>query len=745
MAFPEEQSPLLTQFPEPDLWAVWRRRRWQYERAWFIRELTLSYGHRLLFAQNQQAASVVLRGNVPTSVPVHYARAPDGALFMSSGLIPMIKWDGVRLASEDVGVPAPTQAVTLAFSGTGDITGSYTAYTRWLDRDGNPSNLSPVSAVAAADDSGTVTYTNVEAPTHPKVLRRQILRNTAGQALTYYVDVDTDDLSETSFTSTNDDDDLQASTAVPLFDDQGNSLANRYGIPRSDKPFIAAYLDRMFAAGEVAYAEGHCEVTAGSTTVRGVGTSWTTAMAGRFLYVVGAGLPYEIDSADEDAQTLTLVSVWTGATDKLAVYTIRSAPAERNLIVFSEAGLYEAWPATNGLSVEENGDDVTGLMVADSFLYVLQRRHIYRLTYHFGPLVDGGLFLSARRGCVNQRSWVYADGHTYLLDEQGAYRFAGGDESEGLSAPIQDLFYLDRPGGGLRVNWKSQRWFHALHSQDERTVRWFVALSGNRLPRHALCFNYDSNLWWVEEYPFPVGHSAVTDGVQQRPIVCGPARRVFAHAVGTLDGPDPAAGTTRALATSVGVEHLAAPGGTVFPASGVVGFPVAVVDGRGKGQTNLVASVSGTTLRLARPWAVRPDSTSTFQLGGVPWLWRSGLYRWLNVEGDQQRGVELVFPPCARDAQCDLRIYREFAAEAEKYGYDWPTTSAERDGFRVEKDSADAVIDLSYLYGFVKVRRSGRRERNVGKADVFGLELEGFSGEAPISVYEVNVDGATGG
>ena len=44
----------------------------------------------------------------------------------------------------------------------------------------------------------TINYTNLPLPTETKVRRRQILRNTEGQASTYYVDIDTTDLDRKS-------------------------------------------------------------------------------------------------------------------------------------------------------------------------------------------------------------------------------------------------------------------------------------------------------------------------------------------------------------------------------------------------------------------------------------------------------------------------------------------------------------------------------------------------------------------
>jgi hypothetical protein len=72
-------------------------------------------------------------------------------------------------------------------------------------------------------------------------------------------------------------------------------------------------------------------------------------------------------------------------------------------------------------------------------------------------------------------------------------------------------------------------------------------------------------------------------GLGEDALICGPARRVYAQGAGTLDGPRGDSGTTRGTAT-VATALTLADGLASFPASGLVGSPVVVVEGRGKGQ-----------------------------------------------------------------------------------------------------------------------------------------------------------------
>ena len=149
--------------------------------------------HTLLFRSKNNTNSADLLTNLPRFHPLEFARAPNGYVYMANGMSPVVKWDGTDTGIKTVGVAAPLTAPTLSFTGPGSIEGSYVAYVRFVDEDGNVSNLSPASAEVNATNNGTVLYDDVPVSDDSKVVRRQILRNTAGQFLTFYVDIDTSD------------------------------------------------------------------------------------------------------------------------------------------------------------------------------------------------------------------------------------------------------------------------------------------------------------------------------------------------------------------------------------------------------------------------------------------------------------------------------------------------------------------------------------------------------------------------
>lgn len=719
------------------------------------RSLILSIADTLLLRQEDQQDTLSVGGGlIVTSLarfhPLDFARATDAYVYITDGMNPVVKWNGVRDGVRTVGVVAPTTAPTLAVSGEGEITGLYQSYVRFYDDDGNVSNLSPISNEVEADDNGTFTYTSVPVPTEEKVIGRQILRNTRGQLLVFYVDIDTDDLTETSFTSTRTDESLRQQVAVPLFDDRFTTeLAMRNGLPPNDKPLITYYQNRLWLYGEVIYSDGMAQVTFGSTSVTGIGTQWTSAMADRYLYIDGERQSYLIESCDASTQTLTLDTEYLGATDLFAEYAIRPVPTRRHLLAYSEAGRFDAWAAVGNLGIassDDVDDEPTGLVSTQSFLYIMQRRHIYRLTFLQDPQIDGGVFLAARRGCVNNRSWVSVDGFIYCLDDRGIYKFDGSDNTEDISWSIQDLFYFDREPGELRINWRASRFFHACHDRHDATIRWFVALSGSRLPRHSLCYNYASPQWWIEEYPFPCGDSAFMKTLNATPIVCGPAKKVFAMQVGTLDVVDPKQGDTRGLVAGVARMSVTATTAMTLPSTGVVGAPVAIVDGAGKGQVRIVTQVSGQVISIDRPWLEMPKSSganqSTLQLGAMPWRWKSGWSQWPIREHNQPRKIAISFQPSRTTNQMDLRVYQDYSEEPIEAQKTWPRIASESAGVQTTSGSADVEIDLQQRHGFAQFTLDSFAMYNSDREDIVSVELAGFSGASPVVVYQISVYGA---
>src|SRR4030067_1374187 len=91
----------------------------------------------LLLRQNVTGATSALLTALPRHFPMNYAKAPNGYVYMTNGLGPVMKWDGVHPVAIKAGVEAPTTAPIISDTGQGEITGRYFAFVRFFDKDKN--------------------------------------------------------------------------------------------------------------------------------------------------------------------------------------------------------------------------------------------------------------------------------------------------------------------------------------------------------------------------------------------------------------------------------------------------------------------------------------------------------------------------------------------------------------------------------------------------------------------------------
>ncbi|HUR53507.1 MAG TPA: hypothetical protein VMZ71_05230 [Gemmataceae bacterium] len=647
----------------------------------------------------------------------------------------------MSVAAQPAGVTPPLAATipVIAGSGSGGITGSYRAYVRFIrGEDGQPSNLSTVSAETTVSAVGQIDYSNLPTSTQPGVTRRQLLRNTDGQYDVFYVDVDTTDLTSTTLIGTKTDAQLAASETVTLLAADGTSLANRYTVPPNTKPIVCPHQGRMWYAGEVSYAEGSAKVTRFSATVTGVATEWPSTFAGRVFYVLGEDRTYEIDSCDPVAQTLTLTEAYEGDTDSFAQYAVKPQPAEGALAYFSEAGLPEAVPAINAFSIPEDGGDVTGMRNFGSFLWFFKKRRVYRLTAQVDPAADGFLFYAIGRGCVNDRCHAVVEEMLYALDEGGVYRTGGGDQTEQLSDRIQNLLRKNEEGA---VNWAASRYFHCVHSPAEEQIRWFVAFRGEYLPRHALCLHYKTGKWWVEEYAVPIGCStlgrvgrptAVWNDAGEQLYLGGPAGELYASG-GACDGIPETGATNRGKVTAAGGDTLT-DATAAFDATWE-NVPVCIVGGRGKGQLRVVVSATGTVLRVNEAWAIKPDTTSVYQVGGIRYRYTGGRLRYAPGEDRGARNVEFQFEPVQNKLTADFRLSHDFSVTPRVLGRN--VGPGQKAGAKATRGEYAWVLDLSKPNGHEFVRFDGHREADTDGPRLMRVQVEGVSGPEVVRFGEM--------
>jgi hypothetical protein len=584
-----------------------------------------------------------------------------------------------------------------------------------------------------------VVYQTVPVPEEPKVARRQILRNLDGNADVFYVDIDTTDLTSTTFLSALDDDTLSGREAVPLMAGGEIPYMARYAPPPSHKSVLAGHQGRIFAAADVTISAGNVIPSLKSRVVVGVGTDWRATFAGRFLYVTGATRPYEIASVDEGRQEITLVDPYADVAPPYATYAIRSAPGERKLVYYSEPALPEAWPPWNAFSVPEDNDEIVGLMVKSSFLYILERRHIYRFTHQDEPS-EGMAFLSVNRGCVNGRSWVQVDNVAYLLDEAGIHSFDGDQAAEPISQPIQTIFQSDGALGGLSVDWSADRTlWHAAHDPVRDTIRWFVTMSGYGRIFHAICYDYRRRRWWIEQFPYAVTSSCTGTLGYRRSIVGSDARRVLVLSEGSLDvvGDE---GPYRGTATSA--DHLSLTDSAAsFPAN-LSGVPVSITEGTGRGQQAMISDNTSITLNFVDPMPVAPDPTSVYQVGGVNWSWRSGWFRFTPDESSNPRDIAVTYNPTSGPATLDVQVFYDHSDVPQDWAY-----GVSQDGVVIVDGDPNLTISLqsrSYRSGWSQQRFGGHSDEYAYGPKFVSVMLAGVQGSESVRVFQVDISGAIG-
>jgi hypothetical protein len=617
------------------------------------------------------------------------------------------------------------------------LTGTYTAYLRFLDGDGNPSSLSPISNEINVSGASSFEYSSIQAASSP-VTTRQILRSLNGSNLIYYVDVETSDLSTTTFSSTKTDDDLAAGEAVALFDSDGNSLDSRYGLPPEDRAVVVEHSSRLFLAAPVIY-EGTCTITNGSAAVTGINTAFTDSMEGRAFRLKGQSTTYEVSDVSSGT-ALTLTAVFAGTTGYYE-FEITSQPATRNTVYPSEVGpTFDGYNSLNAVEIGDPNDQVTALLSASSYLYVFQRNSTFRLTYQDQP-ADGTSFLEFRRGAVSQRCMAQVGNDTYILDERGIYRFGGGGIEE-ISSPIQVLFRQRVVAHHIpRIAWDQRKFFHASVDLAEEIVRFFVCLGHTYYPQHALCYRFTSQEWFIEEYAFPVPASSPLFGVPAIPGVGASANRILALVPNELDGVSHDAGTTRIRLTGATPLTLSFASSTTLPSS-CLGVPVSVVSGRGVGQTRIIVATAAGSITINKPWSIRPESGSVIQIGAIPWKWRSR--RFTRVPKSQDQSLEVYFVPQS-EGTMRMRTYDDFSDRptlmAADYG-EFPVTS---DGLRIRRGYPDAEVDLSTDDGYVEWERTESSIQDARSGGTYQLELLGAGSRDPLRLRSLGVSGVMEG
>jgi hypothetical protein len=626
-----------------------------------------------------------------------------------------------------------TGSFTVYEDTTLEITGQYQCFQRWVDKDGYVSDPGPLSKIVTISLRNIIKYEDVQVPTDTRVVKRQIWRNTADQVQNFYLDIETDDLTITDFTSNNSDEQLVLNDIITFTDVDGYTIPYLYAQPPDDKPFIAELRGRIFAVGSRRYSEGSIQTTNGSATIIGIGTNWTSSLGGRRL--IAGNREYLITEVDAEAQEIELSQTYAGETDLFALYVIAPYAAEELVVRWSDpvAGP-EAWPLTAQMLLPQDGDVITGIVNYGDALYITKTRNIYRLNFTEDPAVDGEVSPAARRGCINHRCAVTVEGACLMLDREGIHAFVGGPNPQHISLPVGDLFREETDG--LHINWAADMcMLHAIHHQELSTVKFYAPLAGDMFPQHAICYDYRRSRFWIESYPRPITSSCHSLAITGRPLL------------GTTEG--------KILAADVGSLDLIQPGGTFLTIAAVnsplsisltttpkecEGVPLVILNGTAAGIDRIISYQTGTEIQFLTPMDVLPSVGDKVQLGGIPYRFKTAAFGADRMDGNNPKSFTMLFDPNNENLFGTLTVF--------KNGKTTPSTrAAARSPWGATsrnhlKNAKHVTLDMASPLGMVTEQLSFSGEKDVPANLEFQFDVAGSSGECKPRITEIKVEGA---
>lgn len=351
--------------------------------------------------------------------------------------------------------------------------------------------------------------------------------------------------------------------------------------------------------------------------------------------------------------TLTLDVPYAGPTQAHATYSIRPAPFERNRVYFSASNEPESVPPTNLVRIQHDqnvDDDIVGAMPFNGALYILKQNHVYSLTYVSDPLVDVAIHCVAYRGALNNSCCALAEGVMFLMDEWGAYAFDGTTLTK-IGDQIQN-YWRDS-----LIDFTRAKWFYVKATPQDQTVRFFVCFPGFCYPAHAFAYNYRLGTWSLESYFKQAATAAYLNFDGQSNLLLGTTGEVFYQiGEGTLDGTQ-GAGTIRGTATTGTTSAAIFCATTTWPADSTFAS-ITIDSGGAKGQTRAIVSADKGLAKLTLDKAFTGQlKGDTYVIGGIPWNYKTPIYRFLEVENENRRELRVSFLPTDNPAMFDTQRF----------------------------------------------------------------------------------------
>lgn len=547
----------------------------------------------------------------------------------------------------------------------------------------------------------------------------------------------------TGFAESNSDADLELLPAMAINAPDGRHFnARRFTPPPNSKPYVVAYLDRLWYLGSIHYTAGSI-ATNGTTTITGTATNWPATFEGRWISIQGEATPFLV--TDWVSATSMVLDHAATTTASGLYYAVSPSPVERNQIAFSEQDEPESVPETNVLPLQENtGDDdeITGVLPTGEGLVIGKDRHLVFLRAVRQPELDATPTNLTRRGLISFRCCAWFEGTSYWMDQCGIYSFNGSGEPTPIGDGIIDLWQQ------VTIDFSKSKWFYAIVDPMLETIRWHVAFTGDSGTRPTRWLEYDlrGNSWATGSSVEELGGACATViSGQPRVIYGGLLDVLYLANEGLADGISTAITGTATSSTNTTLVDS----GKNFTSLGVLaGTPVTIVDGTGKAQTRTISVVGTTSITISAAWTTNPDTTSSYAVGGIPWTCKTGLLEFDSVgpEGERysKRSVRLVFNPTTNAAQLDIRRYLNHgstpanAASNIDLGTNVVSRNADPDAVVNMLSTRDSQANQA---GFAEWKFGGGMAGRSQAARWFAAEFRGVQTLDAIKLYEMAFDG----
>ena len=705
-----------------------------------------------------------------------------GSLIIVNGIERGYRWNGISSTPDSLGVDGPihlwgagdnaTPSISpIYLPGTGNLRNDalyYCAY-RYIDRDGIPSSISEIkefrTEVGASgtkiewDEDADGTANNgpqIKASTQSRVVSIELWRSVANAPQTLYKvttlvnadwggsDIYIDDVSDEELLD-NDPDDI-----MDVFDQDGFPNARRFEPPPTDKPYVCLNQDVLLMYGRVFYNEGTLAATNGNATHTGTGVSLRSEMVGWRLRYDGETTEYEVATVNEGASTFTTTVVYAGSTGSGKTYTLSpDSHSAAYTLNFSVRGEPESMPSEYAQRIQASSaltDLETGLFAMGVYVYAFNERTHYQVSYGNNPALDMSISDARYRGAVNQRCIIAAEESGWAMDQLGFYKFGPSGYSDVTSDILRSYFKS-------QISWTAakRKWYFASYDPHSRVLRFHVQFVGDSdtRPKRAVCYNALTGEIWDELYPIELSGSAIVDVDGLQRLVCGgPDDNAILFGEGTADLISTAIQgtiTSAATATTSFVDSAAS-----FPTT-VVGVPVSIISGTGKGTTRTISTrTNGTTLVVDSAWTVGTDSV--YVIGAIGWSLKTGAYEYVTARQEGMsaatninRMLRLQHIPTSSDNFMTLRLYQNRSASALTRGVEL----TDANGFAEYKENGDVNIKLHGDRslssdgdpGFTNIALDSTIADSASCDRFLQVEIEGYQGPDVVAITALDMEG----